>query len=120
MRRVAGSLRGETNFDCPGRRRSRSVWMSASTSGMPGGQPSITQPIAGPWLSPKVVMRNMWPNVLKDISVAEVRFRTVRQSHDSGVRRLVALCLLRRKAEIMRPDRPHRAVVGDDDRVSLE
>ena len=27
-------------------------------------QPSTTQPIATPWLSPKVVMRNMWPKVL--------------------------------------------------------
>ncbi len=41
--------------------------MSASVSGMPGGQPSTTQPIAGPWLSPKVVTRNIWPNVLNDI-----------------------------------------------------
>jgi hypothetical protein len=35
---------------------------------MRGGQPSTTQPIAGPWLSPKVVTRNMWPNVLKDMT----------------------------------------------------
>src|SRR6476661_7593274 len=35
---------------------------------MPGGQPSTTQPIAAPWLSPKVVTRNMWPKVLKDIA----------------------------------------------------
>src|SRR5262245_63319479 len=41
--------------------------MSASVSGMPGGQPSTTQPIAGPWLSPKVVTRNIWPNVLNDM-----------------------------------------------------
>src|SRR6202165_4488753 len=41
--------------------------MSASLSGMRGGQPSTTQPIAGPWLSPKVVTRNRWPKVLNDI-----------------------------------------------------
>src|SRR5438093_666923 len=41
--------------------------MSASVSGMPGGQPSTTQPIAGPWLSPQVVMRNRRPNVLYDM-----------------------------------------------------
>jgi hypothetical protein len=35
---------------------------------MRGGQPSTTQPIAGPWLSPKVVTRNKWPNVLKDMA----------------------------------------------------
>ena len=32
-----------------------------------GGQPSTTQPIAIPWLSPKVVIRNRWPKVLWDI-----------------------------------------------------
>ena len=42
----------------PGRRRSRSGWMSASDSAMPGGQPSITQPMAGPWVSPKLVTAN--------------------------------------------------------------
>ncbi len=30
-------------------------------------QPSTTQPIATPWLSPKVVTRNRWPKVLCDI-----------------------------------------------------
>ncbi len=38
------------------------------TQGIRGGQPSTTQPIAGPWLSPKVVTRNNWPKVLKDIA----------------------------------------------------
>src|SRR6478735_5570419 len=41
--------------------------MSASDSGIRGGQPSTTQPIAGPWLSPHVVTRNNWPNVLCDM-----------------------------------------------------
>src|SRR5258705_10268954 len=41
--------------------------MSASVSAMPGGQPSTTQPIAGPWLSPKVVTRKRWPKVLCDM-----------------------------------------------------
>src|SRR5487761_2249625 len=41
--------------------------MSASVSGMRGGQPSTTQPIAAPWLSPKLVNRNIWPKVLNDI-----------------------------------------------------
>jgi hypothetical protein len=35
---------------------------------MPGGQPSMTQPIAGPWLSPQVVTRKRCPNVLCDIA----------------------------------------------------
>src|SRR6516162_1309852 len=41
--------------------------MSASLNAIPAGQPSTTQPIAGPWLSPKVVTRKRWPNVLNDI-----------------------------------------------------
>ena len=36
---------------------------SAAASGKPGGQPSITQPIAGPCDSPKLVTRNRWPKV---------------------------------------------------------
>ena len=34
-----------------------------------GGQPSIIQPIAGPWDSPQVVKRKNFPNVLNDIIV---------------------------------------------------
>ena len=34
---------------------------------MPGGQPSTMQPIAGPWLSPKVVTVNALPKLLPDI-----------------------------------------------------
>ena len=55
---VSGSFRWVVYFDWPGLRLSRKVWISASVIGMPGGQPSITQPMAGPWLSPQVVMRN--------------------------------------------------------------
>ena len=44
--------------------------MSGAVSGSPGGQPSTTQPIAGPWLSPQVVTRNRWPKVLWDIARA--------------------------------------------------
>ena len=39
-----------------------------ATAPCPGGQPSTTQPIAGPWLSPKLVTRNSVPRVLPDIS----------------------------------------------------
>jgi len=38
--------------------------MSAADSSMPGGQPSITQPIAGPCDSPKLVTANKVPKVL--------------------------------------------------------
>ena len=67
MRTVSGSCRCVTSFDWPGRRRSRKGWMSASESESRGGQPSTTQPIAGPWLSPQVVTRNRWPKLLWDM-----------------------------------------------------
>src|SRR6202171_2997758 len=41
--------------------------MSASESASPGGQPSTTQPIAGPCDSPKVVTVKRVPSVLPDI-----------------------------------------------------
>jgi hypothetical protein len=34
---------------------------------MPGGQPSTTQPMAGPWDSPKLVTQNSLPRVLPDM-----------------------------------------------------
>src|SRR5262245_7110814 len=50
---------------------------------MPGGQPSTMQPIAGPWLSPQVVTRNMWPNVLCDMGAASI---LARGTHSPGRR----------------------------------
>src|SRR5690554_5702351 len=47
--------------------RANSCFISATSISSPGGQPSITQPIAGPWLSPKVVIRNKRPKVLSDM-----------------------------------------------------
>src|ERR1700681_3335913 len=47
--------------------------MSASVRGIPGGQPSTTQPIAGPCLSPQVVMRNRWPKLLCDMGASYAR-----------------------------------------------
>src|SRR5437667_461323 len=41
--------------------------MSASVSASPGGQPSTTQPIAGPCDSPKDVTANSLPIVLPDM-----------------------------------------------------
>src|SRR4029453_11346464 len=64
---VSGSLRCVTWRDVPGRRRSSSGWMSASDSVIPGGQPSITQPMAGPCDSPKLVTWKRWPKVLPDM-----------------------------------------------------
>ena len=42
--------------------------MSASASGIFGGTPSTTTPIAGPWLSPQVVKRNSVPKLLPAIA----------------------------------------------------
>jgi hypothetical protein len=36
---------------------------------MPGGHPSTTAPIAGPWDSPQVVTQNILPNVLPDMVI---------------------------------------------------
>src|SRR5262245_56749064 len=44
--------------------------MSDSASTSPGGQPSTTAPIAGPWLSPKVVTQQGRPMVLPDMESA--------------------------------------------------
>src|SRR5262245_33760214 len=58
---------------------------------MPGGQPSTTQPIASPWLSPQVVMRKRWPKLLKDMgsfrSVSALRqaARTLAQTSQQSV-----------------------------------
>ena len=70
---ASGSWRWVVKRDWPGLRLSRKAWMSASVSGRPGGQPSTTQPIAGPWLSPQVVTRNRWPKVLCDMEVESWR-----------------------------------------------
>src|SRR5437868_6797256 len=94
--------------------------MSASVRGMPGGQPSTTQPIAGPWLSPKVVTRNRWPNVLCDISNAEIRFRAGAETKQSGIGMLVAHCLLRRKPEVVRTHHPDRHGMAHDDGIARQ
>ena len=53
----------------PGFRWSSQGWMSASVRGIREGQPSMTQPMAGPWLSPQVVTRNRWPKLLWDMAL---------------------------------------------------
>ena len=44
-----------------------SICMSFSVIFIPGGQPSTIHPMAGPWDSPQVVKRNIFPKVLNDI-----------------------------------------------------
>ncbi len=63
----SASCRWVVNLFCPGRRASSHGWISPSLSAIPGGQPSTTQPSAGPWLSPQVVTRNRWPKLFIDM-----------------------------------------------------
>src|SRR5690606_4848986 len=49
--------------------------MSASDSARPGGQPSITAPMAGPCDSPKLVTRKRVPRVLPDMDRDSLRGR---------------------------------------------
>src|ERR1044071_4857290 len=60
---LSASLRGETIFDWPGRRRSRSGWISAGLNSSRGGQPSTTTPTPPPWDSPQLVTRNRRPKL---------------------------------------------------------
>src|SRR4051812_4821688 len=58
--------------------------MSAVSKGTSGGQPSTTQPSAGPWLSPKVVTRKRWPNVLWDMGGSAGNARVLRAKGVTG------------------------------------
>src|ERR1700733_1878576 len=58
------SRRWLTKCEVPVRRRSTSACKSASLKASPGGQPSTTPPMTGPWLSPKVVTAKSLPIVL--------------------------------------------------------
>ena len=67
MRTASASWRWVTNLEPPGLRLSSQTWMSSGVSFSPGGQPSTTQPKAGPWLSPQVVTWKRRPKVLCDM-----------------------------------------------------
>ena len=69
---VSDSRRCVTWRDVPGLRRSSSRWMSEAARATPGGQPSTTQPIAGPCDSPNDVTRNSVPSVLPDMGDAVI------------------------------------------------
>src|SRR5450755_1969533 len=75
MRTVSGSRRWLVYCEVPGRRRSTSACKSASLSSKPGGQPSTTQPSAGPWLSPKLVTVKTRPKVLPATADSPCRHR---------------------------------------------
>src|SRR5689334_22680338 len=117
---VSGSLRWVTCLEVPGRRRSSSGWMSAADSAIPGGQPSITQPIAGPWLSPKLVTRKRWPKVLPDIrcrqSVRRRLFVAVfdRPVADVGLQHpvLEVLAVDDRLRDVVERDHAHQRALG--------
>src|ERR1700680_1213569 len=88
MRTWAASRRWLTKFEVPVRRRSTSGCRSASLSSSPGGQPSTMQPMAGPWLSPKVVTVNSLPMVLPDMIV--LRPLSQSSAHLAARRQLLA------------------------------
>src|SRR5688500_5839908 len=81
----SGSWRWLVNCDLPVRLASRSDWMSASENSSPGGQPSTIAPIAGPWLSPKVVTQNERPIVFPDIVLTPL-VRQVRGAQQENLR----------------------------------
>src|SRR5258705_416569 len=64
---VSSSAMRDASATKKGLPRARSGWISASESAMPGGQPAITQPIAGPCDSPNVVTVKRVPRVLPDM-----------------------------------------------------
>jgi hypothetical protein len=75
----SGSRRCVTWREVPGLRRSSSAWMSAALIASPGGQPSTTQPIAGPCDSPNEVTANRVPMVLPDMArLAQTHQQVVR------------------------------------------
>lgn len=61
---ASGSCRWVVKRFWPGFRRSSQCWIASASIATPGGQPSTVAPSAGPWLSPQVVTRKMWPKVL--------------------------------------------------------
>ena len=78
---MSDSRRCVTCRDVPGLRRSSSRWMSGASSAMPGGQPSTTQPIAGPCDSPNEVTQNSVPSVLPDMGRRRGGRPTVAHEH---------------------------------------
>src|SRR6185312_1198584 len=99
----SSSRRCVTWRDVPGLRRSRSGWMSASESAIPGGQPSITQPIAGPCDSPKVVTVKSVPRVLPDMVFAVYCIRRF-VNGSRGYTSRVTDCDLREGHVVSRPN----------------
>ncbi len=62
------SRRCVTWREVPGLRRSSSCWIYSAEISIPGGQPSTTQPIAGPCDSPKEVTLNKVPKIFPDMA----------------------------------------------------
>src|SRR5579863_10428007 len=110
MRTWSASRRWLTKCEVPLRRRSTSCCRSASVSSSPGGQPSTMQPIAGSWLSPKVVTENNLPIVLPDIlsalsAPAAVQLLTCQHEHSTAT-----ACELQPHERQARPTAAYRAL----------
>src|SRR5262249_20005589 len=101
--------------------------MSASVSGMPGGQPSTTQPIAGPWLSPQLVMRKIWPNVLNDMTYSTQRILIAKEfgvarldAQNALIGRIPCKSFLRRQPKRMGAKHPQGMEMRDHNAVALQ
>ena len=57
-------------LDCPGRRLSKAFCIFSSSILILLGVPSIITPRPTPWLSPKVVILKIFPNVFPDIFIS--------------------------------------------------
>ena len=89
--------------------------MSASDRDIRGGQPSTTQPIAGPWLSPQVVTRNRWPKLLWDTGVS----RSAVHPASSGSPAAPPAAPARRSAPASHAARRHTGQAGPDAAASM-
>src|SRR3954465_6984581 len=101
---VSDSLRGVVIFDWPGRRRSKSGWISDSDSLSRGGQPSTTTPTPPPCDSPHVVIRNKWPKELdmrRDWGKSSLRSKMNLDERISSFRNNAAMLPIQYEREIV-------------------
>src|SRR5262245_9376862 len=88
---LSPSLRWVVIALCPGRRRSSSLWTTATSTAMPGGMPSTTTPTPGPCDSPKVVTTKRRPNEDDIRSALACRARWLGPSRRGALGRVLRL-----------------------------
>src|SRR4051812_18192881 len=94
--------------------------MSASTSARPGGQPSTTQPIAGPCDSPNDVTQNNVPNVLPDMGVVRRTKGRIDYSIRSTLHRVVVRAHLLPEAQRHVLEQQRRGGEGSPQQPALD